>query len=140
MITSHGVYSKITTVEEELKELCSQDVAQTFDSQVLKEAIIDFLHRLKDKHPSSTSLLFANFFLFYYSSKTKPFDVAHRVMKFMWDNKLKPSAALIEEYRQSKTTKTLNLFPSKKDWKKIGMEVGRYEGLKKGIQKQNNYK
>ena len=38
-------------------------------------------------------------------------------MKFMWDNRLNPSDELIEEYRQSKTTKILNLFPSYKELK-----------------------
>ena len=50
----------------------------------------------------------------------------------MRDNNLKPSKALIEEYRQSKTTKTLNRLPSKEELKeKIGMREERYDGLKK---------
>ena len=99
----------------------SQDVTQTLDSQALKElkeAIIDFLHRLKDKYPSS-------------SSEKKSFDVFHRVMKFMYKNKQKPSYALIEKYRQSKTTKTFNAFPSFEELKeKIEMIEGDYDYLK----------
>ena len=57
------------------------------------------------------------------------FDVAFRVMDFMWDNKLKPSDALIEEYRLSKTTKTLNIFPSLEDWKKISSDEEGYDKL-----------
>ena len=50
----------------------------------------------------------------------------------MRDNKLKPSKELIEEYRQSKTTKTLNRFPSKEELKeKIDMWDERYDKLKK---------
>ena len=83
----------------------------------LKEPMIDFLYRFKDKHPSSTSISFiASLFG---DKKEETFDVAYRVMDFMRDNNLKPSNALIEEYRQSKTTKTLNLFPSYEEWMKI---------------------
>ena len=65
-------------------------------------------------------------------AKEKSFDVAFRVMDFMWENKLNPSDALIEEYRQSKTTKTLNRFPSKEDWmKRIDIDEEWYDGLKK---------
>ena len=50
----------------------------------------------------------------------------------MRDNNLKPSKALIEEYRQSKTTKTLNRFPPKEELKeKIGMDEETYDDLKK---------
>ena len=62
----------------------------------------------------------------------KSYDVAHRVMKFMWKNNLKPSKALIEEYRQSKTTKTLNRLPSKEELtEKIYMDEEDYDPLKK---------
>ena len=131
----HSLFN-LPIVEEQIKKLCSEDIIKTLDEEAIakmKEPIIDFLHRLKDKHPSMTSLL-EIFFLFYYSSENKSFDVAHRVMNFMWDNKLKPSDAQIEKYRQSKTTKTLNLFPSKEDWKKIWAfksEYDKYDELKK---------
>ena len=59
------------------------------------------------------------------------FDVAYRVMEFMSYNDLNPSDALIEEYRQSKTTKTLNRLPSYQELKKIGMEEKYYNKLKK---------
>ena len=110
----------IELFEKELKKLCSKEVSQKLDSQTLKELkepMIDFLYRLKDKHPSS--------------SEGESYNVAHRVMNFMWKNMLNPSDALIEEYRQSKTNKTLNLFPSKEDWMKIWMSKEDYEGLKK---------
>ena len=131
-------YSNITAVEEELKHFCNQNVVLILDSPVLKElkeSIIDFLYRLKDKHPSSTILLFITF-LFYYNPKKKFFDAAHRVMKFMCDYKLKPSDSLIEEYRQSKTTKTLNRLPSKQDWMKIDMNEKTYDRLKKAYRRK----
>ena len=95
--------------------------------KALKESIIDFLYRLKDKHPSSCTSFILTFDCI---AKEKSCDVAHRVMDFMWKNKLKPSDALIEEYRQSKTTKTLNRLPSKEDWMKIMYESW-YDRLKK---------
>ena len=65
------------------------------------------------------------------------FDVAFRVMDFMQYYKLKPSKALIEEYRQSKTTKTLNLFPSYEEVKeKMRMEEWRYNILKKAYRRK----
>ena len=92
--------------------------------------MIDFLYRFKDKHPSSTSLSFIDSLLGYIKEET--FDVAHRVMDFMRDNNLKPSDALIEEYRLSKTTKTLNRLPSKQEWmEEIEMEENWYDDLKK---------
>ena len=92
-------------MEEQIKKLCSEDIIKTLDEEAIakmKEPIIDFLHRLKDKHPSS-------------SSENESFDVAHKVMKFMWRNKLNPSKALVKKYKESKTTKTLNQFPSYED-------------------------
>ena len=117
------VYSlfNLPIVGEQIKKLCSEDIIKTLDEEAIakmKEPIIDFLHRLKDKHPSS-------------NSENESFDVAHKVMKFMWKNKLKPSKALVKKYRKSKTTKTLNLFPSKEDWKKIGIKEEKYDNLKK---------
>ena len=49
----------------------------------------------------------------------------------MRNNNLKPSKALIEEYRQSKTTKTFNRFPSKEDLMNIGMSEETYYRLKR---------
>ena len=96
--------------------------------QELQEPMIDFLHRLKDKHPSCTSFIL----IFDFIADGESFDVALRVMDFMRDNNLKPSDKLVEEYRQSKTTKTLNRFPSYVELKeKIGMEEWRYDNLKK---------
>ena len=93
----------------------------------LKETIIDFLYRFKDKHPFCTSFIL----IFDCIAKAKSFDVADRIMDFMDESKLKPSNALIEEYRQSKTTKTLNLFPSCTELKKIGIKEEEYDKLKK---------
>ena len=121
-------------MEEQIKKLCSEDIIKTLDEETIakmKEPIIDFLHRLKDKHPSSTSL-FVILLIFYYSSENESFDVAHRVMNFMSDNNLNPSKALVKKYRKSKTTKTLNLFPSYEELKeKIRMEEEDYDKLKK---------
>ena len=138
------VYSlfNLPIVEEQIKKLCSKNIIKTLDKEAItkmKEPIIDFLYRLKDKHPSSTSL-FVNFFLIYYNPKKMSFNVAHRVMDFMRDNMLKPSKALVKKYRKSKTTKTLNLFPSKEDWKKIGMGEWDYDELKKAYKSINKSK
>ena len=119
-ILVHSLYN-LTLVEEQIKKLCSEDIIKTLDEAAItkmKEPIIDFLHRLKDKHPSS-------------SQENETFDVAFRVMNFMSDNNLKPSKAQIEKYSKSKTTKTLNLFPSYEELKeKIGMEEETYNDLK----------
>ena len=118
------VYSlfNLPIVEKQIKKLCSEDSIKTLDEEAIakmKEPIIDFLHRLKDKHPSS-------------SSESESFDVAFRVMDFMRDNNLKPSKALVKKYRRSKTTKTLNLLPSFEELKeKIKMKEETYDRLKK---------
>ena len=58
-------------------------------------------------------------------------------MDLMQVNNLKPSKALIEEYRQSKTTKAFNLFPSKEELEeKIGMEEEDYDNLKKTYRRE----
>ena len=138
------VYSlfNLPIVEKQIKKLCSEDSIKTLDEEAIakmKEPIIDFLHRLKDKHPSSTSLL--EFFLFYYSSESESFDVAFRVMDFMRDNNLKPSKALVKKYRRSKTTKTLNLLPSFEELKeKIKMKEETYDRLKKAYKSINKSK
>ena len=92
-------------------------------------------HRLslqtQGQTPIQYTLLIANF-LFYYSSENKSFNVAFRVMDFMRDNKLKPSKAQIEKYRQSKTTKTLNLPPPYEELKEeMGWSEEKYDKLKK---------
>ena len=94
--------SNLITVEQRIVKLCSENSMQVLRKEELTEMkfiIVDFLYKLKDRHPSS-------------NPKEMLFDVAHRVLNFMRDNNLNPSKALIEEYRQSKTTKTLNRFPS----------------------------
>ena len=127
--------SYLITVEKRIVKLCSENITKLLRKKQLtemKDTIIDFLYRLKDRHPLSTSSI-ASLFGFL---KNESFDVAHRVMNFMLDNNLKPSEALIEEYRQSKTTKTLNLFPSYEDWDKIGMSEERYNKLKKAYRRE----
>ena len=141
IILVHSLFN-LTLVEEQLKKLCSEDIIKTLNEEAIakmKEPIIDFLHTLKDKHSSSTSLL--EFFLFYYSSENESFDIAFRVMDFMRDNKLKPSKTLVKKYKKSKTTKTLNLFPSYEEWKeKIGMKEYNYDELKKAYKSINKSK
>ena len=138
-ILAHSLFN-LPIVEEQIEKLCSEDIIKTLDEEAIvkmKEPIIDFLYRLKDKHPSSTSLLFVIIFLFYFSSENESFDVAHKVMKFMWKNKLKPSKALVKKYRKSKTTKTLNLFPSYEELKKkIKMKEETYDKLKEAYRRK----
>ena len=62
--------------------------------------------------------LYIFYFTFDCIADGKSYDVAHRVMNFMWKNNLNPSKALIEEYRLSKTTRTLNRLPSYQELKK----------------------
>ena len=73
--------------------------------------------RVYDRLPLQTQGQTPIMYIFYLTfdciANRESFDVAYRVMDFMRDNNLKPSKALIEEYRQSKTNKTLNSwFPS----------------------------
>ena len=59
VILAYSLFN-LPIVEEQIKKLCSEDIIKTLDEEAIakmKEPIIDFLHRLKDKHPSSTSLL-----------------------------------------------------------------------------------
>ena len=73
-------------------------------------------HRLPLQNQGQTPIqLYIFYFTFDCIAKGKSYDITHRVMDFMGKNKLKPSDALIEEYRLSKTTKTLNLLTSKED-------------------------
>ena len=90
-------------------------------------------HRLPLQNQGQTSIqLYIFYLIFDYIDRGRKLDVAHRVMNFMCRNKLKPSDALIEEYRQSKTTKTLNQLPSYEELKKkIGMNEETYNILKK---------
>ena len=59
----------------------------------------------------------------------------------MRENELKPSKALVKKYRKSKTTKTLNLFPSYEELKeKIKMNEETYDKLKKEYKSTNKSK
>ena len=71
--------------------------------------------RLPLQNQGQTPIMYFFYLIFDCIAKGKSLDIAHRVMDFMRANNLKPSKALIEEYRQSKTTKTLNRIPSKED-------------------------
>ena len=57
-------------------------------------------------------------------------------MDFMDENNLKPSKALIEEYRLSKTTKTLNQLPSKEEWMKIMKYEWQYDDLNEAYKRK----
>ena len=62
IILVHSLFN-LPIVEEQIKKLCSEDIIKTLDEEAIikmKEPIIDFLYRLKDKHPFST-LLFVYF-------------------------------------------------------------------------------
>ena len=83
--------------------------------------------------------LYIFYFTFDCIAKIMSYDVAHRVMDFMLDNNLKPSKALVEEYRQSKTTKTLNRLVLEV-WMNIGMEEDWYDKLKKAYRSKINKK
>ena len=87
-------------------------------------------HRLPLQTQGQTPIMYIFYLTFDCIAKGKSYDVAHRVMKFMWKNNLNPSKALVEEYRQSKTTKTLNRFPSKEDWWEIGINEEIYDRFK----------
>ena len=109
-------------MEEEIRVLCKQEGKYNLNEQELmelKESLIDFLYRLKDKHPFSNS------------EEENTMDVFYRVMKFMEDNNLYPSHKLQEEYRESETTKSLNDFPSFVSIKdKIGIRREVYDKMK----------
>ena len=89
-------------------------------------------NRLPLQTQGQTPIMYTFYFTFDCIADGESLDVAHRVMEFMWKNNLKPSKALIEEYRLSKTTKTLNRLPSYQELKKkIGMSKERYDNMKK---------
>ena len=67
---------------------------------VLIEVIVDFLYRLKDRHPSNNFDIWKNM------------DVFYTIMEFLIPNGYLPSVVLHEEYSKSKITKKLNTLPS----------------------------
>ena len=130
--------SNFISVEQRIVKLCSKKIMKVLRKEELiemKDTIVDFLYRLKDRHPFSTSSSFISSLFGF--QKYESFDVAYRVMNFMRDNNLKPSNAQIEKYRQSKTTKIFNLLPSKEELKeKINMDEYRYNDMKKAYRRK----
>ena len=85
-----------------LKDLGKPDTAEfrlDNEAKVLREIIIDFLFRIKDKHPFSDLV------------ERKIMDVFDIIMEFLFGYSFKPSAALIKEYSESKLTRKFNTLP-----------------------------
>ena len=75
---------------------------------VLIETLVDFLYRLKDRHPYSTIVFNLR------NSEMKDYlDVFCTIMEFLIPNGYLPSAALLKEYSESKVTIKLNTLPSR---------------------------
>ena len=75
---------------------------------VLIENFVDFLYRLKDRHPYST-FVFINM---RNSEINKNMDLLYTIMEFLIPNGYLPSASLLKEYSGSKVTKELNILPT----------------------------
>ena len=69
------------------------------EASVLRESIVDFLYKLKDKHPCSDP------------QECEEMDVNNIIMEFMEDFELNPSEELYKVYSESYTTKELNTIP-----------------------------
>ena len=70
---------------------------------VLKEIIVDFLYRLKDKHPYSTfNIIFSN------PKIRETMDVFDLIMEFLIPNRHLPITFLLKEYIESEFTKKFN--------------------------------
>ena len=85
-----------------LKDLGKPDTPEfRFDNEakIIREIIIDFLFRTKDKHPSSDLV------------ERKIMDVFEIIMEFLFGYSFKPSAELHREYSESKVTRELNTLP-----------------------------
>ena len=80
---------------------------------VLKEIIVDFLYRLKDKHPYST------FNIIFSSPKIREtMDVFDLIMEFLIPNWYLPSTFLLKEYIESELTKKFNTLSTLKYFNK----------------------
>ena len=110
---------------------CSTDIGHPSSKRTKR-----IYNRLPLQTQGQTSILYIFYFNIDCVAEGKSFDIAYRVMDFMRDYNLKPSDALIKEYRQSKTTKTLNRFPSLEDWRKIGMWKSTYDELKEAYRRK----
>ena len=96
----------------------------------IKEQIIDFLYKIKDKFPFSSSD--NNSSLNEWNTDNKrSMDVFDKVIEFMIQNKFKPSKKLIKEYSESKLNKALGLPPFELVNKYTGIKREVYEELKK---------
>ena len=87
-----------------LKDLGKPDTPEfRFDNEakVLREIIINFLFRIKDKHPFSDP------------KKGKIMDVLNVIMEFLLGCSFKPSSDLLKEYSKSKITRELNTLPTR---------------------------
>ena len=96
---------------------CSDEVAS-----VIRELSVDFLLRLKDKHPFSNP------------EEGEVMDVHDMIMDFIFDNDFRPSETLFEEYSHSDLTMKLNEFPSYEylnERFECGMKQDAYDRMKK---------
>ena len=85
----------------------------------IKEDIVDFLYRFKDRYPSS-------------NSKEVSMDIFFKIMDFLSTNELEPSKSLKEEYRNSDINKMLNELPPFEFLnQKIGITKEDYDKLEK---------
>ena len=104
-------------------------------SKKIKELIIDFLYKLKDKFPLSSSdnkiSLSSNNQNDCNMDNKASMDVFDKVMEFMTQNKFKPSKKMIKEYSESKLNKALGLPPFELVNKYTGITKEVYEDLKK---------
>ena len=73
------------------------------EAKVIRKTIIDFLFRIKDKHPFSNLL------------EWKIMDVFNIIMDFLFEYSFKPSSELHKEYYESELTRELNTLPSR-EW------------------------
>ena len=80
---------------------------------VLKEIIVDFLYRLKDKHPYSTfNIIFSN------PKIRETMDVFDLIMEFLIPNWHLPSTFLFKEYIESEFAKKFNTLSTLKYFNK----------------------
>ena len=109
-------------------------------STVLREIIVDFLYRLKDKHPFSTLI----FFKYLGSIDVGSFDVFDLIMEFLIPSGLQPSASLYLEYARSEVTKMLNTLQTREFYNEkfdsdFQMSEETYDRLKERYIKKVSY-
>ena len=94
----------LTIVIEIIKVLADSGTfhfCKDLTTTVLIQILVDFLYRLKDRHPYSNS------------ENEDDMDVFYMIMEFLIPNSYLPSAALLKEYSESKVTKKLNTLPAR---------------------------